>query len=147
MQESFSNVAGPKACNIVKMRLQHRRFPVKFDKFLRTSPVAASEFCSSGSVIIVSVSNVRCTVNQCIKVSVWSVLWYCIHSKIMWELVNGSSKNILADALSSLLVFNHCFIQISFQPWFHFIQKRTQWNLKVQSCKLYITNIWSFQHK
>ena len=70
VQESFNNVAGPKACNIVKMRLQHRRFPVKFDKFLRTSPVAASEFCSSGSVIIVSVSNIKCTVNQCIKVSV-----------------------------------------------------------------------------
>ena len=52
----FSNVAALKACNFVNKRLQHRYFPVKFAKFLRTSPVAAYEFCSGGSVRIISVS-------------------------------------------------------------------------------------------
>ena len=31
-----------KACNFIKKRLQHRCFPVKFAKFLRTLPLAAS---------------------------------------------------------------------------------------------------------
>ena len=35
----------------------------------------------------------------------------CIHSKIMPELVNGSSKNMLAQALLPLLVFEHGFIR------------------------------------
>ena len=44
MLESLLNkVAGLKAWNFVKKRLQHRCFPVKFKKFLnRTPPVAAS---------------------------------------------------------------------------------------------------------
>ena len=32
----FNKVAGLKACNFMKKRLQHRCFPVKFAKFLRT---------------------------------------------------------------------------------------------------------------
>ena len=39
----------------------------------------------------------------------------CIHSQIMPELVNGSSKNMLAQALLPLLVFEHGFIQIRFE--------------------------------
>ena len=33
---SFDKVAGLKVWNFIKNRLQHRRFPVKFVKFLRT---------------------------------------------------------------------------------------------------------------
>ena len=40
----YSNVAGLKACNFAKKRLQHRCFPVKFSKLLRTPLVAAYEF-------------------------------------------------------------------------------------------------------
>ena len=70
MQESvFNGVADLKACNLGK-RLQHRCLPVKFAKFLRTCPAAASEFCSGGCVKIVSVSNIRCISNQCMKVKV-----------------------------------------------------------------------------
>ena len=32
----FNKYAGLKACNFIKKRLQHRFFPVKFPKFLRT---------------------------------------------------------------------------------------------------------------
>ena len=32
----FNKVAGPQNCNFIKKRLQHRFFPVKFAKFLRT---------------------------------------------------------------------------------------------------------------
>ena len=32
----FNKVAGPQACNFIKMRLEHRCFPVKFAKLLRT---------------------------------------------------------------------------------------------------------------
>ena len=36
LQASVLNkVAGPKVCNLIKKRLQHRCFPVKFAKFLR----------------------------------------------------------------------------------------------------------------
>ena len=48
-----------KTCNFVKKRLQHRCFPVKFAKFLRTPPMAASEFCFGGCVTMVSVSGTR----------------------------------------------------------------------------------------
>ena len=42
MQGSFfSKVAILKACNFVNKRLQHKCFPVKFAKFLRTPPVGA----------------------------------------------------------------------------------------------------------
>ena len=37
----FSKVAILKACNFVNKRLQHRCFPVKFAKNLRTIPVGA----------------------------------------------------------------------------------------------------------
>ena len=70
MYESiFSNAAGLKACNFVKKRLQHRCFPVKFAKILRTPPAAAYEFCSDGCVRIVSVSKYIIISNQCIKVN------------------------------------------------------------------------------
>ena len=52
----FCNVVGLKACNFVKTRLQHRCFPAKFAKFLRTPAAAAYKFCSDGCVRIVSVS-------------------------------------------------------------------------------------------
>ena len=32
----FNKIAGLQACNFIKKRLQHRCFPVKFTKFLRT---------------------------------------------------------------------------------------------------------------
>ena len=57
MQESlFSNVAGLKACNFVKNRLQYSCFRRKFSKFSKTPSAAASEFCSDGYVRIVGVS-------------------------------------------------------------------------------------------
>ena len=46
----FDKVTGPQGCNFIKKRLQHRCFPVKFSKYLRTPffyrtpPVAASVF-------------------------------------------------------------------------------------------------------
>ena len=46
----FDKVTGPQGCNFIKKRLQHRCFPVKFAKYLRTPffyrtpPVAASVF-------------------------------------------------------------------------------------------------------
>ena len=38
----FNKVAGPQNSNFIQKRLQQRFFPVKFAKFLRTSPAAAS---------------------------------------------------------------------------------------------------------
>ena len=32
----FNMFAGPQNCNFIKKRLQHRAFPIKFAKFLRT---------------------------------------------------------------------------------------------------------------
>ena len=49
LESLFNKAAGLRACDSIKKRLQHRRFPVKFAKFLRTLflkkgvPVAASE--------------------------------------------------------------------------------------------------------
>ena len=58
MLESLLNkVAGQRACNFIKMRIQHRCFQVKFLKFLatpffyKTAPVAAS-VCKSDSQIL-----------------------------------------------------------------------------------------------
>ena len=39
LKSLLNKVAGPEACSFIKKRLQHRYFPVKFAKFLRT-------FCS-----------------------------------------------------------------------------------------------------
>ena len=36
LESLFNKYAGLKACNFIKKRLQHRFFPVKFAKFLRT---------------------------------------------------------------------------------------------------------------
>ena len=36
LESLFNNVAGLKACNFIKKRLQHRCFPVNIAKFLRT---------------------------------------------------------------------------------------------------------------
>ena len=67
LQESlFNNVAGLNACNFVKKRLQHRYFPVKFAKLLRTLP-SAPRFCSGSCSIIVSVSNIKCISNEFIS--------------------------------------------------------------------------------
>ena len=82
----FSNVAGLKACTFAKKRLQRRSFPVKLAKLLRTSPVAAYEFCSGGCVRIASVRKYIIISHQCIKVNVGSIAWCCIHSKIILEL-------------------------------------------------------------
>ena len=70
----FSKNAGLKARNFVKKRLQHRCFSVKFAKFLRTTPAAASEFCSGDCIRIVSVSKYIIIRNQCIKVNVTSLV-------------------------------------------------------------------------
>ena len=67
--------------------------------------------------------------NQCIKVSVWSVAWWCIHSKIMPALDNVGSKNMLAHVLLSLLVFEHGFIQISFRNFEFFTRYPFYWIL------------------
>ena len=37
LESLFTNVTGLQRCNFIKKRLQHRCFPVKFAKFLRTS--------------------------------------------------------------------------------------------------------------
>ena len=37
LESSCNNVKGLKACNFIKKRLQHRSFPVKFEKILRRS--------------------------------------------------------------------------------------------------------------
>ena len=37
LESLFSKVAGLRACNFIKKRLQQRCFPVKFAKFLRTT--------------------------------------------------------------------------------------------------------------
>ena len=36
LESLFNKVAGLKACNFIKKRVQHRCFPFKFEKFLRT---------------------------------------------------------------------------------------------------------------
>ena len=101
------DVAGLKACNFVKKRLQHRRFLVKFAKFSKTPPPTASEFCIDGCVTIVS--NIRCISNQYIKVSMYDQQYYVafIPRQCPTQLINRSSKNMLAHALLSLLVFKH----------------------------------------
>ena len=43
LESLLNKVADLKTCNFIKRRLQHRCFPVKFAKFLRTSPVATFE--------------------------------------------------------------------------------------------------------
>ena len=40
--------------------------------------MAAYEFCSSICVRIVSVS--KYIINHCIKINIWSIAWFCIHS-------------------------------------------------------------------
>ena len=101
------DVARLKACNFVKKRLQHRHFLVKFAKFSKTPLLTASEFCIDGCVTIVS--NIRCISNQCIKVSMYDPQYYVafIPRSCPTQLVNGSSKKMLAHALLSLLVFKH----------------------------------------
>ena len=37
LESLFNKVAGPRTRNFIKKRLQHKYFPVKFEKFLRTS--------------------------------------------------------------------------------------------------------------
>ena len=36
LESVFNKVAGLQACNFIKNRLQHRRFPVSIAKYLRT---------------------------------------------------------------------------------------------------------------
>ena len=40
----FNKVVGPRLATLLKKSLWHKGFPVNFAKFLRTPPVAASEF-------------------------------------------------------------------------------------------------------
>ena len=42
MESHFRKVAGLKVCKFVKKNVEHRCFPVKFAKFLRTPIAAAS---------------------------------------------------------------------------------------------------------
>ena len=57
LESLLNKVAGQRASNFIKMRIQHRCFQVKFSKFLatpffyRTAPVAAS-VCKSDSQIL-----------------------------------------------------------------------------------------------
>ena len=37
LESHFDKVAGPQACNFIKKRLQHDRFPVKFAKSLKNT--------------------------------------------------------------------------------------------------------------
>ena len=37
LEPPFNKILGLKACNFIKKRLQHRCYPVKFAKFLKTS--------------------------------------------------------------------------------------------------------------
>ena len=107
----FSNVAGLKACNFVKKRLQHRCLPLKFAKYLRTPPVSAFEFCYGGCLRIVSVSKYIIISNQRIKVNVWWIAWCCIHSKIMPEL-DSQWKFWKYVRICT-------FVAAGFRPWFH----------------------------
>ena len=36
LESIFNNISGLQSCNFIKKRLQHRCFPIKFAKFLRT---------------------------------------------------------------------------------------------------------------
>ena len=57
LESLFNKIADLKTCSFAKKRLQHRCFPVKFAKFLRTPffnrapPVAASEQTEEISVV------------------------------------------------------------------------------------------------
>ena len=48
LKSLFNKVADQKACNFVKKKLQHRCFPVKFAKFLRT-PFFTEHLCVAAS--------------------------------------------------------------------------------------------------
>ena len=37
--------------------------------------------------VFLSVGNIRCISKHSIKFNVWSIVWYCIHSKIIPEFV------------------------------------------------------------
>ena len=49
----FNKVVGLQACNFIKNRLDHRCFYVKFAKFLRTYPAAASINSINGVFIVI----------------------------------------------------------------------------------------------
>ena len=141
----FLNVAGLKACNCTKKKLQHRCFPVKFAKFLRKTLTATSEFCSSSCIITVSVTITRFISNECIKVNAWSIVWYYIHSKIMIKLASqqkfqncASICTFVAPGFSNMVSFRSLgyfwisryllFVNISF-----FIDETCmQWNLNTE---------------
>ena len=51
LESLFHTVAGLQACIFIKTRLQHRRFPVKSPKFLRTPFYRTPPVAASGSVL------------------------------------------------------------------------------------------------
>ena len=61
----------------------------------------------------------------------------------MPELVNGSSKNMLAHALLSLLVFEHVFIQIRYRifEFFCFCFMSNKYFLRLLSFTQYIFSV------
>ena len=118
----FLNVAGLKACNCTKKKLQNRCFPVKFAKFLRTTLAATSEFCSSSCIITVSVTITRFISNECIKVNAWSIVWYYIHSKIMIKLASqqkfqncASICTFVAPGFSNMVSFRSVRVFLNFK--------------------------------
>ena len=90
-----------------------------------------------------SVSNIKCKSNQCLKVNVWSMVWCSIHSKIMPKfVVNRSSENMLTRTLLLFLFFNRGYYSPNLMLLIFRCQKirflckqivsyekRTQWNL------------------
>ena len=57
LESIFNKTAGLKACNFIKKRLQHRCFPLKFAKFLRTpilKNICDACFCTVHLVTVVA---------------------------------------------------------------------------------------------
>ena len=50
LESLLNKAAGLQACNFIKRRLQHRHFPVKFGKFLRT-PIFEKYLRTTASVL------------------------------------------------------------------------------------------------
>ena len=125
--------------------------PIKFATFLKAPLATASYFCSGGCVIIVSVSNIRYISNKSIKVKVWSIAWFCIHSKIMpdlvacnccswfWNMVSFRYVLVFLNFFNFAFCVTNSFHTIKFYKyllslntfyyWWGFYFKRTQWNL------------------
>ena len=74
----FNKVANIQACNFIKKRLQHRHFPVKFEKFLRT-PVSKNicETTASFSLLTILLTKYRFVKIQLVTFLVFSLYNKC----------------------------------------------------------------------